>query len=76
MTHIKHYSVAGWTAVAPSVLVVIEEQREENEGEQKKKFGVWVEGISHVRTSCCYWVAGAVWRPARPIVAHLAVKQP
>lgn len=34
-----------------------------------------MEGLSHRRTSCCYWVAEAVWSSARPIVAHFAVKQ-
>lgn len=48
-----------------------------NEGRKtRERTEKWAEGISHVRTSCCYWVARAVWSSAKTIVAHLAVKQP
>lgn len=59
----------------PIVAWRMKDRKSETTQKKRKLCTMWAEGLSHRRTSCCYWVAEAVWSSARPIVAHFAVKQ-
>lgn len=61
--------------LGPIVAWRMKDRKSERTQKKRKLCTMWVEGLSHRRTSCCYWVAEAVWSSARPIVAHFAVKQ-